>query len=227
MRAWTVGMMGCALLCAPAARAQRPAIAPAPATPAAATVDSLMAAGTEMLLAQAGALTAPDRAVRGDALERPCWGGSQSGELAFAGSDRPLGIVSRAVWEIRADRIVRQMQAPQSICFPPGRAEPTRVLRNVIRFNSRLLSTDRMAGRRFVLRSYLARDESGLAGLGYARAVSVCTGSSDPLQYRLAANRLTPISSDVLDARWVHYEQSRAAPAVSQGRPRCRGVEMP
>lgn len=224
MRPWRGWVMGCTLLCAPAAASgQGLAVAPALEGRPAATVDSLMAAGTEMLLGQADALTAPGRHVAGRAEERPCWAGPQSGELAFAGGDRPLGIVSRAVWEIRADRIVRQMQAPQSICFPPRRAQPTRTFVNVIRFNSRLLSTPRMANRRYVLRSYLARDESPRADLGYARAVSVCMGSSEALQYRLAANRASPVSGDLLDARWVHYRPG-TAPRGSTERPRCPAV---
>lgn len=225
MRTSTAWMMGCALLCAPAtAPAQRLAVAPALELRAPATVDSLLAAGTEMLLAQAGALTEPGRGVAGGAEERPCWAGPQSGELAFAGSDRPLGLVSRAVWQIRANHVVREMQAPQPICFPPGRAEPTRVFANVIRFNSRLLSTRRMANRRYLLQGFLARDESGRSGLGYQRAVSVCMGSSEPLQYRLAANRLSPVSTDILDARWVHYRLGRPPQGGTQ-RPRCPPVD--
>lgn len=229
MRPWTGWMLGCTLACVPAASAaQGLGVAPSIHPRAAATVDSLLDAGTAALLAQAEALTAPGRDVSGPAMDRPCGGGAQSGELAFAGSERPLGIVSRAVWEIRASRIIRQMPEPQSICFPPGRDQPTRVFANVIRFNSRLLATERMAGRRYLLQAYRSRDEADRTDLGYARAATVCASSSDAAQYRLAASGRSPVSSDVLDARWVHYQRQAAAPpAAAPGRPRCRRVETP
>jgi hypothetical protein len=228
MRAWTGWALGCAMACAPAASvAQGVAVAPALEPRAAATVDSLLRAGTGMLLTQVEALTAPGRDASGDAMERPCWGGEQSGELTFAGSDRPLGIAARAIWEIRANHFIRSTETPHSICFPRGMSQPTRAFGNVIRFNSRLLSTRRMRGQVYLLHAFRSREEERQAGLGYERVVSVCTATSDGPQHRLFANGRSPVSSDVMNERRVHYRLQTGAPAASGERARCRRVEIP
>lgn len=196
------------LAAAPAAlRAQQlrvsPTLASLSAAGGTASLDALLDEGTAALVEQVRVLTEPGQTADAvPAADLPC-GEQPIDRVTQVASERPIGLLSRAAWEVWAWRTLRRLHQPLPVCFPAGRVRPDRMFENVIRFNSDWMSSEHGRGGRYRLLGFAAvREDSALA----RQRASWVVGVSDPW----VRPRLTPASGgrsqEIGVARWVRYE---------------------